>query len=208
MNTIIYLIRHSEKLRIKNQKTFDSLLLRDEKRVLTVEGELKSKQISEMEELSNIDLVVSSHYSRAVATAKYIAYRNNLEINVNSNFGERNIGVENYNDLPLNFEIKQFRDENYKVGTGESRKETYNRMITDFMYILNENKGKRITIVFHATAIMFLLQKWCKIDFDGNNFTVYFKDKKIFDRPYKSPEIFKLEFNENNELLNLENIKY
>ena len=36
---------------------------------------------------------------------------------------------------------------------------------------------------------------------------LYFKDKLIFDGNYDAPELFKLEFDENNKLTNLKNIK-
>ncbi len=207
MKTIVYLIRHSEKFKIKNQKTNDSFQMQNEKMILTVLGEEKARKMSEMPELSNIDIVVSSHYSRAVATAKYIAYKNNIELFVNSNFGERKSGVDAYDKVPKDFELNQFKNENYKLETGESRKETYERMISDLIDILNNNKGKKIAIVFHATAMMYLLQRWCELSFDGYIYSVYFKDKKIFDLPFRSPEIFKLEFDENHELLNIENIE-
>ena len=40
---------------------------------LSVEGEELASNISEKKELQNIDVVISSNYVRAMATAKYIS---------------------------------------------------------------------------------------------------------------------------------------
>ena len=48
--------------------------------------------MSENTKLNNIDVIWSSSYTRAKATAKYIANNNNLPINLNSNLSERKLG--------------------------------------------------------------------------------------------------------------------
>lgn len=50
--------------------------------MLSANGEIKAKELSELEELKNIDAIWSSNYVRAIATAKYIAEVNNLLINI------------------------------------------------------------------------------------------------------------------------------
>ena len=82
-NTIIYLIRHSEQLKINGtyiSKEDDQS--KNEKIVLSIEGEKKALELSKSEELQNIDLLYSSNYARAIATAKYIAAENNIQINI------------------------------------------------------------------------------------------------------------------------------
>ena len=90
--TNIYLIRHSEQLKIngKNIKSEDSQIS-NEKIILSIDGERKAKEISELEELNNIDVLWSSNYVRAISTAKYIALKNNIEINIDENFNERKL---------------------------------------------------------------------------------------------------------------------
>lgn len=90
--TKIYLIRHSEQLKIngKNIKSEDSQIS-NEKIILSIDGERKAKEISELEELNNIDVLWSSNYVRAISTAKYIALKNNIEINIDENFNERKL---------------------------------------------------------------------------------------------------------------------
>lgn len=90
--TIIYLIRHSEQLKINGRYVSnDDEQIKNEKIILSIEGEKKAKQISENEELKDIDVLYSSNYVRALSTAKYIADRNNIDINVDDRLGERKL---------------------------------------------------------------------------------------------------------------------
>ena len=90
--TTVYLIRHSKQLRIMNKlvKNEESQIS-NEKIILSVEGEKKAKEISKLRELSNIEILWSSNYVRAIATAKYIAEQNKIEINIDENFNERKL---------------------------------------------------------------------------------------------------------------------
>ena len=90
--TQVYLIRHSEQLKIENKivKNEESQIS-NEKIILSVEGEKKAQEISKLKELSNIDILWSSNYVRAIATAKYIAKQNHIEINIDENFNERKL---------------------------------------------------------------------------------------------------------------------
>lgn len=93
MNTIVYLIKHAEELEengIKN--TNESSQIMNEKFILSVKDEEQAKQVSENIELQNIDILWCSNYSRAKCTAKYIAYKNNLDINIDSRLNERKLG--------------------------------------------------------------------------------------------------------------------
>ena len=90
--TIIYLIRHSEQMRITGTyAASEDAQLKNEKIILSIEGERKAKELSEKEELNNIDVLYSSNYVRAIATAKYIADKNNISINVDERLGERKL---------------------------------------------------------------------------------------------------------------------
>ena len=89
----IYLIRHSEQLKDNGIiNTDDTEQLLNEKIILSIDGEEKAKQLSEIAELNNIDILWSSSYVRAKATAKYIAYKNNITINIDNRFNERKKG--------------------------------------------------------------------------------------------------------------------
>jgi 2,3-bisphosphoglycerate-dependent phosphoglycerate mutase len=206
MNTTIYLIRHSEPFKVHrgNVRTNETILLENEKSPLSINGEKIAERFANMEEFKKLDVVYSSNYVRAMATAKYFASVNNLKVNIDDRFNERIHGINSWDELPSNFEINQFEDENYKVGFGESQKEVQNRMYEALCEIIKENQGKRIAIVSHSTAMAFLLKKWCKVYYD-KEYT--FKDTPFFDGKWQHLETFRLTFNENSDLTNVENIK-
>ena len=90
--TYIYLIRHSEQLRLENKnEDYETSQIANEKIILSVQGEQKAKELSKLEQLKNIDVLYSSNYARAIATAKYIANENNIPINIDINFNERKL---------------------------------------------------------------------------------------------------------------------
>lgn len=155
-NTIIYLIRHAETTDengIRNTNE-DSQMI-NEKEILSVYGEEQSKRLSENVELNNIDVIWSSSYTRAKATAKYIANNNNLPINLDSNLNERKLG--NLKELGKFMKDKKTRDPSqeqlldrkFKTSDGESAEDTRERMTGFFDKILKEFEGKKIAIVSH-----------------------------------------------------------
>jgi len=202
MNTTVYLIRHSEPF--KQHKgifnTTDNILIENQKSPLSINGEHLAKKWSKKREFKNIDIVWSSNYVRTMSTAKYFAYKNNLKVNVDEGFNERIHGVNSWSDLPKDFETKQFEDENYKIGFGESQKEVKERIYKTLMKVIDENKGKRILIVGHSTATAYLLSNWCEISYDSD---YKFNNKVFFDGKWNYCQTFKLEFNENNDLVNI-----
>ncbi len=203
--TEVYFIRHSKTLKVNNDLNEDNLQFQNEKACLSLEGEELAKQTFDNHEYNDIDVLYSSNYVRAIQTAKYLADKNNLEINVVSGFGERKHGVNSWNELPDNFEKRQFEDENFKLNNGESQKDVRDRMYKSLMKVLNETKGKKIAIVSHSTAMMFLFGIWCNISYDSNS---TFKDKVFFDGKWNYCETFRLFFDDENKLINIENIKF
>ena len=93
LDTIIYLIRHAETAQENGiRKTNEDSQMINEKEILSVYGEEQAKRLSEKNELTNIDVIWSSSYTRAKATAKYIANSNKLPINLDSSLSERKLG--------------------------------------------------------------------------------------------------------------------
>lgn len=93
--TYTYLIRHSEQLKITNNIQEDSQI-KNEKIILSINGEKKAEEMSKLSELKNIDVLWCSNYVRAISTAKYIAEENNIELNIDKNLGERKLRKSNY----------------------------------------------------------------------------------------------------------------
>lgn len=204
--TTIYLIRHSEPFKVHrgNINAKESIILENEKSPLSINGEKMAENFANIDEFNNLDVVYSSNYVRAMSTAKYFAFNNNLKVDIDERFNERIHGVDSWNDLPVNFELNQFKDENYKVGFGESKKEVQTRMYDGLVSVMNNNKGKRIAIISHSTAIAFLLSMFSEVIYNGE---YSYKGEKYFNGEWDYLETFKLEYDENNILLKITNIK-
>ena len=200
----VYLVRHSGpfvKLQYKDAITWEE---QNRNMILSVEAEEKSKVLSNINELKNIDVIYSSNSARAIATAKYIAHNNNLDINIENSFNERRFGVKYIDDLSEDFIIEQFKNEDYKLFGGESLNDVENRIKETFDTILNSNDEK-IAIVLHGIVLMVFIKLYCKVEYDGKSFKILNDDQIIYDDMIKSPDVFKLTIDDK-RLINLENI--
>ena len=161
-DTIIYLVRHAETAYengIRNTNE-DSQII-NEKEILSVKGEEQAKKLSENNELKNLDIIWSSSYTRAKATAKYIANVNHLPFNLDDNLRERKLG--NLKELGEFMKDKitrdpsqeQLLDRTFRASDGESAEQTRERMNKCFEKILKEYEGKRIAVISHGGSIKF-----------------------------------------------------
>ena len=206
-DTIIYLIRHAETVQENGiRNTTENPQMINEKEILSVYGEKQSQKLSENIELSHIDSIWSSSYTRAKATAKYIASKNNLPINIDSSLNERKLG--NLKELGEFMKDKktqdpsqeQLLDRKFKTSDGESAEDTRQRMTKFFDKILQEYNWKKIAVVSHGGSIKFFLLNWCKVNEDVK--LVY--KNTVLD--ITSPCLLKLTFRKN-ELVDIEQIK-
>ena len=205
-DTIIYLIRHAETVEENGiRNTDEDSQIINEKEILSVYGEEQSKRLSENKELKNIDVIWTSSYTRAKATAKYIANNNNLCINIDSSLNERKLGnlkelaefMKNKNTRDPSQE--QLLDRKFKTSDGESAEETNQRMTNFFDRILKEYEGKKIVVVSHGGAIKFFLLNWCEVNEDVR--LVY--NNKVLD--IISHCLLKMTFRDD-ELINIEQL--
>ena len=207
-DTIIYLIRHAETVDENGiRNTSEDFQLINEKEILSVEGEEQAKKLSNNKELQNIDVIWSSSYTRAKATAKYIANKNNLPFNLDNDLSERRLG--NLKELGEFMKDKatrdpsqeQLLDRTFKTSDGESAEQTRERMNKFFDKILKEYEGKRIAVISHGGSIKFFLLNWCEVNKDVK---LVYKDTVL---NITSPCLLKMTFREN-KLMNIEQIKY
>ena len=201
--TTVYLIRHSKPLEVNNALNKDILQIQNEKNCLSIEGEKIAQDKFKNEEFNNLDIIYSSNYVRAIQTAKYLAEKNNLEINVFSELGERKIGVSSWDELPEKFELKQFLDENYKIGDGENQIEVIKRMKAALKKILDDNKNKRIAVIGHATSIAYYLKDLCDITYEEEKFKYSFNNKTLLHGFYDYCETLRLDFDEDNKIIDI-----
>ena len=206
METIIYLIRHADtidELGVRNTNETSQAI--NEKEILSIKGEEDSKELSEKQELKNIEAIWCSSYVRAKQTAKYIANKNNLQINLDDRLNERKLG--NLKEIAIFMKDKITRDpsqeqllhQKFKTSDGESAEDTNKRMTEFLNECLKKYNGKRIAIISHGGSIKFLLLNWCNVN---NNVKLEYKGKEL---NIASPCLLKLTFKENN-LVNLEQI--
>ena len=206
--TIIYLIRHAETVEEKGiRNTCEDFQMINEKEILSIQGEEQSKRLSNNIELQNLDVIWSSNYTRAKATAKYIAYKNKLQYNLDKRLCERKLG--NLEDLARFMTDKETRDPSreqlafpeFKTRDGESANETNKRMNEFISEILEKYEGKRIAVISHGGSIKFLLLSYCKVN---KNLNLEYKKNELC---INSPCLLKMTFRQN-ELLNLEQIQW
>ena len=212
MNTIVYLIRHSAKLKndyIEEYNSSQSNTIRDEKIILSSEGEKRAEILSNEKELQNLDAIYASNCVRTLQTAKYIMEKQNLKVNIDERFDERRVGKPNDGTIKDWF-TRQHIDENFRTEGGESQKDVRERFSKAFYEVIEKNKGKRVAIFSHGYAITFFLLKWCKllaID-ETRKRKISFNNNIVLNKRLNAPEVFKLEINENNELISIQNIEF
>lgn len=212
IKTTIYLIRHSVRFdskKILQYNTNQNKTIKNEKIILSVEGEKRAEILSNEKELQNIDIAYTSNCVRTLQTAKYLLKKQNLKVNIDERFDERRSGIPN-NNIVHDWWLRQYIDENYRTEGGESQKDVRERFTEAFNEVLKANKGKRIAIFSHGYAITFFIMTWCKFKYNSekDDIQFYFKNKKIFDKKLNAPEVFKLEFDENNKIVDLKNIVF
>lgn len=203
METVVYLIRHSEatpKNNLKNISIHDSKQILNEKSFLSVSGEKRAEELSKMEELQNIDAVYSSSYVRSLETAKYIALENNTIINIDDRLNERKIGDMGDMDW-CEFYRLQMKDFDFKLSGGESINQVKKRMVAAMKNILMFETGNRVAVVSHSTALTCLLSAWCETGRNYNGEIILsYNGESIIDGSFTAPMIFKVVFDGMNVL--------
>lgn len=208
--TTIYLIRHSVRMKRDDIETYNTTqprIIKEEKIILSSEGEKRAEILSKEEELQNIDVLYTSNCVRTLATAKYMMESQNLKANIDERLDERRVGKPN-DDIYPDWFIRQFQDFDYKTIGGESMREVQHRFNEVINEILEKHKNKRITVFAHGYAITSYLLKYCKlIHVSDDRLEIEYNGKTLYNRRLNAPEVFKLTFN-NKEIKNIELIEF
>ena len=199
----VFFIRHSKPGKCCPLYKWFSLQKQNEKKRLINEGKLLAEKAFQDEMFKNIEEIYSSNYLRTYQTAKILSRKYGIKVKVNKNFGERKIGIKEWNEYPSDFEIHQFKDNNYKLPNGESLHEVRKRELNALNNILKNSNAKCIAIISHSTAMMTLFSKWCETSYDSD---YYFNGKKFFDGKWNYCETFKLTFDDD-KLVDIVNVK-
>lgn len=205
----IYLIRHSAPfVDIDNYSDYENVLWDEYNKnmILSVEGEENAKKLCSIKELQNISEVYASNSFRAISTAKYVSESNGLKIKLDERINEREFGVNYLRELPEEFTQKSFEDNDFKTKNGESLNEL-NKRFANFIEELLDGDKNDVAVVIHGIIFLSYLQSISSsFKYNGKEFKILFKDKIILDGKLKSPDVYKLVFDDNNNLVNIDNV--
>lgn len=204
MDTVIYLIRHG-----KTDKT----KLVDGSGELTGHKEVdlddsfipKIEEFSEKMNFKDIKNVYSSKYVRARKTAEILSGKSN--INIDDRLGERLGGIPNLDITPEEYYKMQFDNPDFCFPEGETVNQIIKRMDEAINDIIEKNRGEESIVVSHGAAITFYLRKWCNIEITNVEKKIRrfeYNGNVIHEGVVNFIQCFKLIFNDNNEVINIE----
>ena len=172
----------------------ETLEQKREKRILSIEGEEESKRLVNNKDLQKVQYIYASSYVMSIATSKYLAKALELDININSEIGERIIGNLGDKKIRMITEIQE-NDFDYKLPGGESLNEVKKRMVRFVREILNKHEDKTIALFTHNVAITCLLSEWCTKGFNlDNRLILNYQDEAVIDGAWDGINIIELVF--------------
>lgn len=185
----LYLVSNNMVLEDIIYETEESVEAKRINRPLSIDGE---KEAIKLVKKIDANIIYSSNYASALATAKYYAKYKNLHININSFLNDAHIGkLGNRNIKMLRF--MQERDFDFKFNNGESLNETNNRMNIAVNRILKKYNNKNIVIFTHKRAIMAYLLNFLDKGYNlDDRLILTFNDKVIIDDIDKNIDIIKI----------------
>lgn len=204
MDTVIYLIRHG-----KTDKT----KLVDGSGELTGHKEVdlddsfipKIEEFSEKMNFKDIKNVYSSKYVRARKTAEILSGKS--DINIDDRLGERLGGIPNLDITPEEYYKMQFDNPDFCFPEGETVNQIIKRMDEAINDIIEKNRGEESIVVSHGAAITFYLRKWCNIEITNVEKKIRrfeYNGNVIHEGVVNFIQCFKLIFNDNNQVINIE----
>ncbi len=203
--TTIYLINNSLTMNVFFPAN-ESLREKREKRLLSIEGEKESKMLADIPYLNKVSSIYTSSYVMSIGTAKYLAKKLEVEMQVCEELGERVIGNLGDKKIRMIQELQE-NDFSYKLSGGESLDEVRERMLRFLRKVLMKNVDKTVAFFTHNVAITCLLSKWCSKGFNlDNRLILNYQDKAIVDGAWDGISIIELVF-QGNELVSIERKK-
>lgn len=200
--TIVYLINNNLTMNNLNFPSNESLVSKREKRILSIEGEKASEILANSLLLEHVQTIYSSPYVMSISTAKYLANRLELDINIDSLLGERKIGLLGNNKISQITEMQETNFD-YKLSGGESLNEVKSRMLSFINKVLDNDKDKTVAAFTHNVAITSLLSLYCTKGYNlDNRLILNYGDDAIVDGTWDGINIIELDF-QDKELVNI-----
>lgn len=204
METIVYLIRHGKT--DKTKLVDGAVELMGQKEVDLDESFIpKIKEFSDRMNFKDIENVYSSKFVRAIKTAKILSGRD--DVNIDERLGERIGGTPNLEITPEEYYKMQFDNPDFCFPGGETVNQIINRMDNAINDIVEKNKGREAVVVSHGAAITFYMRKWCNIEITDVQKKIRrfeYKENVIHEGVVNFIQCFKLTFDDNNEVINIE----
>ncbi len=192
--TTIYLINNSLTMNNLVFPSKETLEQRREKRLLSIEGEEESKKLANNKILDNIQHIYTSSYVMSISTAKYLAKKLELDINIRAELGERILGNLGDKKIRVISELQE-NDFDYKLTGGESLNDVKKRMTNFLNQVLTKHENKKIALFTHNVAITCLLSNWCTKGFNlDNRLILNYLDDAIIDGTWDGINIIELVF--------------
>lgn len=204
MDTVIYLIRHGKT--DKTKLVDGSGELTGHKEVDLDDGFIpKIEEFSEKMNFKDIKNVYSSKYVRARKTAEILSGKS--DINIDDRLGERLGGIPNLDITPEEYYKMQFDNPDFCFPEGETVNQIIKRMDEAINDIIEKNRGEESIVVSHGAAITFYLRKWCNIEITNVEKKIRrfeYNGNVIHEGVVNFIQCFKLIFNDNNQVINIE----
>ncbi|MBP0726669.1 histidine phosphatase family protein [Bacillus sp. RG28] len=177
MKTFIYIVRHCESpITEENERT----------RGLTEKGKLDANRITEILYEENIEVIISSPYTRSILSIQGLANRLGKKVLVFEDLKERIFSTEDkrLSDKEL-FPLleKSFSDPNFTLTGAESNAVCQNRAIKVLKEILTTYRGQKVVLGTHG-AVMTLMMGYYDIQYNLD-----------FLLETSKPDIYRMEFN-------------
>ena len=155
---------------------------------MSLKGQKQSEELSEYFVNKRLKYIYCSPYVRTRQTANYISNKNNIPIVEVNALHERVISKEWIPTLNFTeYSYKQWKDRSYKISTGESLNEAFNRFKDAVKKIISStDENETVVIVTHATVISLFLN-YIDSNFDWDSFC-----------RISTPDVFKIIFNSEN----------
>ena len=193
----VYLISNNSLVENINYNSSDNLELIRMIRSLSVTGEEVAKKISNLDIFKNITKIYSSFYSSALSTAKYLQEKLDLEIIMNMNLNDCNVGILGNKNMKMVKGI-QDHDFNYKLSNGESLNDV-GRRLNNFISSLDDDE---VVLFTHKRAILGYLLLYSKVDYNlDDNLILEYNNEVIYDDSDTDYDIYELDITNQNVII-------
>lgn len=182
-NTVLYFVRHAQSVYVEGS---------ERTRGLTDQGRLDAERVKDVLAGEQPELFVSSPYQRAVDTILPLAQACGRPIRLEEDLRERTLsGMEIGKERFFDAKRTVFEQQDFAYPGGESSNEARRRAIPVIEGLLVEHKGKRIVIGTHGDIMTLMMQTYDpSCDFE-------------FWKGTTMPDIYRLEYDERNELVDM-----